>query len=64
MSSNINQQKIEDNNDDFDYEDSCDCCVKGWSKENEFGRCICRCSSCSKLLRDCRYECTNTKKDL
>jgi hypothetical protein len=44
-------------------EDSCDCCVKGWSKPNEFGRCVCRCSDCKKLLRNCRYECTAVKQE-
>ena len=42
---------------DFDRDDSCDCCVKGWSKENEFGRCSCRCSGCGELYRDCKGEC-------
>jgi hypothetical protein len=44
-------------------EDSCDCCVKGWSKANEFGRCVCCCSDCKKLLRNCRYECTAVKQE-
>jgi hypothetical protein len=42
--------------DDFDYEDSCDCCVKGWDKANEFGRCDCI-HKCGKLLRECKYQC-------
>ena len=45
-----------DEEDDFDYTDSCDCCVKGWSKANEFGRCECVCE-CLKLYRDCQYKC-------
>jgi hypothetical protein len=51
------KEKEDEDEDDFDYEDSCDCCVKGWSKANEFGRCVCRCSRCRKLLRNCRYKC-------
>ena len=41
---------------DFDYSDSCDCCVKGWDKPNEFGRCDCI-HNCGKLLRECKYKC-------
>ena len=44
-------------NDDFDYENSCDCCVKGWTEPNEFGLCQCCCSNCDNLLSDCRYRC-------
>lgn len=55
----------EDDDDDDAYDedscDSCDCCVRGWSKENEFGRCECECW-CSKLLRDCKYTCAEFKK--
>ena len=53
------EEKEEDSEgDDFDYNDSCDCCVKGWSKANEYGRCVCRCD-CGKLQRICRYKCSN-----
>jgi len=52
----------DDEDDDFDREDSCDTCVKGWSKANEFGRCVCRCA-CRKLLRNCRYECEEFKEE-
>ena len=45
-----------------EMEDSCDCCVKGWSKANEFGRCTCRCSACKNLLRDCQYGCSEEAK--
>ena len=48
--------------DGYDYKDSCDCCVKGWSKANEFGRCVCLCS-CGRLLRDCRYTCARWNCD-
>jgi len=50
-------EKDSSDDDDFDCNDSCDCCVKGWSKANEYGRCECRCSGCKNPLRTCRYEC-------
>ncbi len=56
------EEEDEDEN-DFDYEDCCDCCVKGWSKANEFGRCVCRCSRCRELLRNCRYKCFEIDKN-
>ena len=40
-------------------DDSCDCCVKGWDKKNEWGRCECWCKLCNRFLRDCKYECSN-----
>jgi len=49
-----------ESDDEFDYEDSCDICVKGYSKANEFGRCRCRCY-CKKLMRVCRYSCDEWK---
>jgi hypothetical protein len=44
-------------------EDMCDCCVKGWDKENEWGRCGCICSKCDRLLRDCKYKCLEEEPD-
>lgn len=43
--------------DNHDYENSCDCCVKGWDIPNEFGLCSCWCSNCKKPLAKCRYTC-------
>lgn len=44
--------------DNFDYENSCDCCVKSWTNTaNEFGFCSCMCSKCGDELRNCRYKC-------
>ena len=51
------EEDDEDDGEDIDDDDICDCCVKGWDKENEFGRCSCWCSSCGELLRDCKYKC-------
>jgi hypothetical protein len=47
----------EEEEDSFDYENSCDCCVKGWTEPNEFGLCHCWCSNCDNLLSYCRYRC-------
>lgn len=47
----------EEESDEEEFEDMCDCCVKGWDKENEFGRCHCICSRCDDLLRVCKYTC-------
>jgi hypothetical protein len=38
-------------------ENTCDCCVKGWTEPNEFGLCQCCCYNCYNLLSDCRYKC-------
>ena len=51
------EEEEEEEVDTFDYKNSCDCCVKGWDYENEFGWCNCWCSKCDDLLRDCRYNC-------
>ena len=42
--------------DTYDYENSCDVCVKGWGTANEFGLCECRCE-CGRSLGECRYSC-------
>jgi hypothetical protein len=41
---------------DFDFDDCCDICVKGWSKDNEFGFCVCWCY-CGKYYSDCKAKC-------
>jgi hypothetical protein len=46
---------------DDDDDDMCDCCVKGWDKPNEWGRCECVCSRGCGLLRDCKYKCLDKK---
>jgi hypothetical protein len=44
--------------DNFDYENSCDCCLKSWTDtKNEYGFCSCICSKCGDDLRNCKYEC-------
>ena len=68
----VDKENFEDEDDDSDSEeeeeeedddDRCDCCVKGWSKANEFGRCGCNCpSGCGKLMRDCQYGCSEEAK--
>ena len=40
---------------------SCDCCLKGWNKQNKYGICNCWCSFCDILLRDCKYKCLKKK---
>jgi hypothetical protein len=52
-------KKMEEDDDKFDYKNSCDCCLRSWneSNPNEFGICLCCCSNCDKLLRDCKYTC-------
>lgn len=53
---------MSDSEDDtFNYEDSCDVCVKGWDKPNEFGRCECQCS-CGVLQRVCKYRCQEEER--
>lgn len=53
---NITDDESE-NEDNFDYENSCDCCVKSWTNTaNEFGLCDCICK-CGDYLRNCRYKC-------
>lgn len=43
--------------DNFDYENSCDCCLKSWTDEpNEYGICECLCN-CGDLYRNCKNEC-------
>ena len=52
------QDNITDDEDDFDYENSCDCCVKSWTDTaNKFGFCHCICNDCGDDLRNCRYKC-------
>jgi hypothetical protein len=31
----------------------CDCCVKGWKRENEFGLCLCYCDDCNDRYGIC-----------
>ena len=49
-----------DDEDDVD-DDMCDCCVKGWDKPNEWGRCKCWCNKCNCYLRTCKYKCLDVK---
>lgn len=37
--------------------DSCDCCMKGWGEENEYGLCSCWCSNCGNEYSICRASC-------
>ena len=45
----------------FDMADSCDCCVMGRSKPNEFGRCVCYCRVHNGFYRDCASNECHTK---
>jgi hypothetical protein len=51
------EEEEEDEEEEVDFSDCCDCCVKGWSVENEFGRCECMCDNCYGDYRDCKGEC-------
>jgi len=42
---------------DFDRDEMCDCCAAGWSKENVFGWCCCRCSGCGWDYSECKGKC-------
>jgi len=57
------EEEEEEEEDEEKYEDMCDCCVKGWDKINEFGRCTCVCSKCDTLLRDCKYNCPDEEEE-
>lgn len=57
-----NDESEDESEDNHDYENSCDCCCKGWNIPNEFGLCQCWCSNCKKPLEECRYTCDYDKK--
>ena len=56
---NKNKKVTSDNEDsEYDYENSCDCCCLSWTDEpNEFGICHCWCSTCGDELKICRWKC-------
>jgi len=39
--------------------DTCDCCMRGWGVENEYGLCSCWCSNCGDDYSICRATCYN-----
>jgi len=57
---------LEESSDDDDesvLEDSCDCCVKGFTNENEFGRCECWCPYHMELYRECHSDDCHTRPE-
>lgn len=57
---NVSIEDDDESEDNFDYENSCDCCLKSWTDiENEFGFCSCICDECGDDLRNCRYKCND-----
>ena len=47
----------------------CDCCAHGWNLPYDLsseanGMCVCRCSDCGDLQRECQYKCTQDTRVL
>jgi hypothetical protein len=46
----MNQIEVDYENDDY----CCPTCEKGWYKDNQFGRCDCKCYQCCDILYNCK----------
>lgn len=53
----------DDEEEKLDYDDTCDCCVMGFSQPNKFGLCNCMCSVCYDDYRYCRGNCEKKNED-
>ena len=50
---------VEEEIDEDENQEVCDCCMRGWGVENEYGLCSCWCSNCGDDYSICRATCYN-----
>ena len=54
----------DDEEDEVDLNNTCDCCLGGWDRENEYGWCECICDECDRRLGDCKYTCQDIEEEV